>query len=72
MMEAARSSETLVDFYQTTRLHNPEDSQIRTRRSENLKSYKMWFSAVHIHLTNQFISILLSLYFSLLMNRFVL
>jgi hypothetical protein len=27
MMEAARSSETLVNFYQTTRRYNPEDSQ---------------------------------------------
>jgi hypothetical protein len=27
MMEAARTSETLVNFYQTTRRYNPEDSQ---------------------------------------------
>jgi hypothetical protein len=26
MMEAARSSETLVNFYQNTRRYNPEDS----------------------------------------------
>jgi hypothetical protein len=26
MMEAARSCETLVNFYQTTRRYNPEDS----------------------------------------------
>jgi hypothetical protein len=26
MMEAARTSETLVNFYQTTRRYNPEDS----------------------------------------------
>jgi hypothetical protein len=26
MREAARTSETLVDFYQTTRRYNPEDS----------------------------------------------
>jgi hypothetical protein len=26
MMEAARTSEELVNFYQTTRLYNPEDS----------------------------------------------
>jgi hypothetical protein len=26
MMEAARASETLVNFYQTTRRYNPEDS----------------------------------------------
>jgi hypothetical protein len=27
MLEAARTSETLVNFYQTTRRYNPEDSQ---------------------------------------------
>jgi hypothetical protein len=38
-MEAARTSETLVKFYQTTRRYNPEDSHLRTHRRENLKSY---------------------------------
>jgi hypothetical protein len=39
MMEAARTSETLVNLYQTTRCYNPEDSHPRTHRRENLKSY---------------------------------
>jgi hypothetical protein len=39
MMEAARTSETSVNFYQTTRRYNPEDSHLRTHRRENLKSY---------------------------------
>jgi hypothetical protein len=39
MMEAARTSETLVNFYQTTRRYNPEDSHLRTHRRENVKSY---------------------------------
>jgi hypothetical protein len=39
MMEAARSSETLVNFYQTTQRNNPEDSNLRTNRRENIKSY---------------------------------
>jgi hypothetical protein len=39
MMEAARTSGTLVNFYQTTRRYNPEDSHLRTHRRENLKSY---------------------------------
>jgi hypothetical protein len=39
MMEAARTSETLVNFYQTTLRYNPEDSHLRTHRRENLKSY---------------------------------
>jgi hypothetical protein len=41
MMEAARTSETLVNFYQTTRRYNPEDSHLHTHRRENLKSYKV-------------------------------
>jgi hypothetical protein len=28
MMEAARTSETLVNFYQTTRRYNPEDGHL--------------------------------------------
>jgi hypothetical protein len=32
MMEAARTSETLVNFYQTTRRYNPEDSHLHTLR----------------------------------------
>jgi hypothetical protein len=39
IMEAASTSETFVNFYQTTRRYNPEDSHLRTHRSENLKSY---------------------------------
>jgi hypothetical protein len=39
IMEAARTSETLVNFYQTTRRYNPEDSHLHTHRRENLKSY---------------------------------
>jgi hypothetical protein len=38
MMEAARFSETLVNFYQIARRYNPEDSHFRTHRRENLKS----------------------------------
>jgi hypothetical protein len=38
-MEAARTSEKLVKFYQTTQRHNPEDSHVRSHRRENLKSY---------------------------------
>jgi hypothetical protein len=31
MMEAARTSETLVNFYQTTQRYNPEDSHLHGR-----------------------------------------
>jgi hypothetical protein len=40
MMKAARTSETSVNFYQTTQRYNPEDSHLHTRRRENLKSYE--------------------------------
>jgi hypothetical protein len=39
MMEAGRTSETLVNFYQPTWRYNPEDSHLRTHLRENLKSY---------------------------------
>jgi hypothetical protein len=38
-MEAARTSETLVNFYQTTRRYNPKDSHLCTHHHENLKSH---------------------------------
>jgi hypothetical protein len=40
MMEATSNSETSLNFYQTTRHYNPEDSHLHIRRRENLKSYK--------------------------------
>jgi hypothetical protein len=46
MMEAARTSETLVNFYQTARRYNPEDSHLRSRRRENLKSYLIYGMSV--------------------------
>jgi hypothetical protein len=38
-MEAARTSETSVDIYLITRQYIPEDSELHTRRRENLKSH---------------------------------
>jgi hypothetical protein len=40
MMEAVNSSETLVNFYQTTRRYNPEDSHLRTHRRDELEFVK--------------------------------
>jgi hypothetical protein len=40
MMEAARTSETSVDFQLKTRQYIPEDSELHTRRRENFKSHK--------------------------------
>jgi hypothetical protein len=45
MMETAGTSETSVNFYQTTRRSNPQDNHLRTRRREDLKSYL--FSCLH-------------------------
>jgi hypothetical protein len=39
MMKARSASETSVNFHQTTRRYSLEDSRLRTRRRENLKSY---------------------------------
>jgi hypothetical protein len=41
MMETARTSETSVNVYQTTRCNIPEDSHLHTRRRENLKSHQV-------------------------------
>jgi hypothetical protein len=41
MMEAARTSKTLVNFYQTTRRNNLEVSHLHTRHLENLISQNM-------------------------------
>jgi hypothetical protein len=38
-MEAAITSETSVNFYQTTRRNHPEDNYLHIRRRENLKSH---------------------------------
>jgi hypothetical protein len=38
MMEAASTYEMSVNFYQTTRHNNAEDSHLHTRHHENLKS----------------------------------
>jgi hypothetical protein len=49
MMEAARTSETLANFYHTTRRYNPEDSHLRTHRRENFKSHMQIFSTIIFH-----------------------
>jgi hypothetical protein len=40
MMEAARTTETSVDIQLRTWHYIPEDSELHTRRRENLKSHK--------------------------------
>jgi hypothetical protein len=38
MTEAASTSETLVNFYQTARRYNPEDSHLHTEKLSELSS----------------------------------
>jgi hypothetical protein len=45
IMEAASTSETSVNFYQTTRRNNPEDSHLDTRSIENLKTHPVFLSS---------------------------
>jgi hypothetical protein len=44
IMEEAGTSEASVNFYQTTRRKNPEDSHLHIRRRENLKSHSFLIS----------------------------
>jgi hypothetical protein len=48
MKEAVSTSETSVNFYETARRNNSEDSHRHIRRRENLKSYRGNFVWVHI------------------------
>jgi hypothetical protein len=50
MMETASISETSLNFYQTTRRNNPEDSHLHARRRENLISNKdYWLHICRYH-----------------------
>jgi hypothetical protein len=47
MIEAAGTSESSVNFHQTPRRYNPEDSHLSTRRRENRRTYILvWFVPV--------------------------
>jgi hypothetical protein len=41
MMQAARTSEKSIDIQLRTRQYIPENSELQTRRRENLKSHKV-------------------------------
>jgi hypothetical protein len=58
MMEAANTSESLVNLSQKTRRNNPEDSHLHTHRRESLKSYyinvpRLLFSSVFREIKKQ-------------------
>jgi hypothetical protein len=59
MMEAGSTSETSVDFYQTTRRINPEDSSLPTCRRENLKSHKTDFCFSNSEQQGQYANLIL-------------
>jgi hypothetical protein len=55
MIEVASTSETSVNFYQTTRHYDPEDSHLHTCHHENLTSYlgPMSFAHLLLKITSQ-------------------
>jgi hypothetical protein len=67
MIEAQSTSETSVNFYQTTRRNNSEDSHLHTRRRENLKSHSFFIAYdTRRHFMPHFVRILGTLMESLL------
>jgi hypothetical protein len=42
IMEAESTSETSINFYETTRRKFQEDNHLHTRSRENLKSHRNW------------------------------
>jgi hypothetical protein len=51
MMEAVSTLETSVNFYQTTRRNNPEDSHLHTRSRDNLKYHYLLIYLFVVYLT---------------------
>jgi hypothetical protein len=60
-MEAARTSETSVDYYFTWQYIPEDNSELHTRRRENLKSHKLTLvnTAQNYIVTSQRITILI-------------
>jgi hypothetical protein len=52
MVEAASTSETSANLYQTARCNNPGDSHLHARRRENLKSHSASILNLHLNLKN--------------------
>jgi hypothetical protein len=56
MMEAVSTSETSVNFYQTTRRNIPENSYLQTRHRKNLKSHQMFISFLNYLKYNSYLT----------------
>jgi hypothetical protein len=61
MMEAASTSKTLVNFYQTTQRNIPEDSHLQTRCCEDLKSHLLGCDVLILVLDSHFLTVHLSM-----------
>jgi hypothetical protein len=56
MMEAASTSETSVNFYETTLRNSPEDSHLHTSQRENLTSHINIYICTTNFLTTYFLT----------------
>jgi hypothetical protein len=52
MMEAASTSEMSVDFYQTRRRYNPEDSHLHMMHIFFQMLYSMWYGFQELKISN--------------------
>jgi hypothetical protein len=68
-MEAVSTSQTSVNFYETTRWNVPEDGHVRSRRRKNLKSHSDYMFTVLL-LTDQKAS-LVTRYVTILTNLLI-
>jgi hypothetical protein len=57
-MEAASTSETLVNFYQTTRRNNSEDSRLHNRHRKNLTALAITVHTQPLHQIRFVVSVL--------------
>jgi hypothetical protein len=56
IIRAISISETSVNFYQTTRRSNPEDSHLHIHRRENLKSHRITYIVKFMEIINMELS----------------
>jgi hypothetical protein len=71
MMEAARISETSIDIQLKTRQYIPEDSELHTRRSENLKSDMYCNFSISVCISTTLLTVLYLLYAGVMSATFL-